>query len=246
MKSREFFVPVYYQLAEDLKSQIESGKLKPGDMIPSESQLGATYGISRMTVRRGISLLAEAGLIEAVKGKGNFVAEPKLDQMIINFRENKIFSEDNEDQLQFKLLEVTLVGADRETAIRLGLAEGKKIFRIRRLLIGKNGPVALDVKHLPYEKGKPMLEKEIEYVEFPKMVAKHTDDMIHKIEMFISATALSPEEASLLEATPEFPALCINQTIHSKNNKPLGISKLICRSDKSILRAISYPYSGRS
>ncbi len=38
-------------------------------MIPTEDQLGEMYGISRMTVRQGVALLTEAGLIETIKGR---------------------------------------------------------------------------------------------------------------------------------------------------------------------------------
>lgn len=246
MKSRQDFVPVYYQLADDLKQQIESGKLKPGDIIPSESQLGAAYNISRMTVRRGLALLIESGLIETVKGKGNFVAEPRLDQLVIDFQENKTFNDRlKEDNLQFKLVEVKLVGADLETADRLGIPEGKRLFQMQRLLTGRDGPVALDIKYLPYIKGSPLLEKEIEYADFPRLVASHTQSLISKIEMAITAVTLTPEEGSMLESNPGSPALCIDQTIYSRENKPLGISRMVCRADRYLLKAVSYPYSGR-
>ncbi|MCL6477289.1 MAG: GntR family transcriptional regulator [Peptococcaceae bacterium] len=242
MKAKKDFTPVYYQLAEDLKQQIESGELKPGDMIPSESQLVNEYGASRVTVRRGLALLLEAGLIETVRGKGNFVAQPKLNQVTLTFRENDSVKE---NKLIYKLLEIKRIKADPEIAARLDVLESTKVFMIRRLINGKNGPAGIDVKYLPYLKGKPVLENEIEYADFPEIVARHTDVTIHKIEMKISAVPLLPEEAELLKTVAGHPALCVVQGIYAKDGKSLGISKTVYRGETFELNAVSYPYSGK-
>lgn len=242
MKALRDFMPVYYQLAEDLKQLIESGELKPGDAIPSETQLVGEYGISRVTVRRGLALLLEAGLIETVRGKGNFVAKPKLNEVTLTFRENDTFKE---NKLSFKLLEVKRVPADPAVAARLGIAEGKKVFMIRRLINGENGPAGLDEKYLPYLKGKPLLENVIEYADFPEIVARHTDATIHKIEMGISAAPLMPEEAEKLKTVTGHPALCIIQVIYAKDGQPMGISKTIYRGETFELNAVAYPYKAK-
>lgn len=242
MKAERDFVPIYYQLAEDIKQQIVSGELKPGDAIPSESQLVNDYGVSRLTVRRGLALLLEAGLIETVRGKGNFVAKPKLNQATLEFKERGVAGE---DELSFKLLEVKRVKAEGKIAAKLSVPEGTKVFTIKRLLVGENGPVGIDVKYLPYLKGKPVLENEIEYADFPEIVAKHADVMIYKIERAISASLLLPEEAQILKTEPGKPALCVIQVIYAKDETPLGISKTIYRGETFELKSVSYPYAGK-
>lgn len=241
MNDERDMVPVFYQLFQDIKEQIESGRLKPGDMIPSESQLGKMYGISRMTVRRGLALLIDAGLIETVHGKGNFVAKPRLDRATLFFNETGVADEAGTSV--FKLLGVRRVEADVLIAKKLKLPEGTRVFMIKRLIIGEKFPVAVDVKYLPYIKGKPIVENEIEYADFPAMVARHTDVMIHRIDMSISATSLTPEEAELLKTEPRHPALCIMQIIYAKDGRPLGLSRIVYRGDMYELKAVTYPYA---
>jgi GntR family transcriptional regulator len=241
MKARENFIPAYYQIAEDLKHRIESGALKPGDMVPSEFQLVNEYGISRMTVRRGLALLLEAGLIETVRGIGNFVAKPMLNKATLTFEEKALV---NDSMAELKLLEVKRVKAGTEIADKLKVPEGTKVFMIRRLIKGVRGPVGLDIKYLPYLKGKPVVENEIEYAYFPDIVAKHTELMINKIERRIFAATLEAEEAGLLDAVPGHPALCVSQVIYAKDESPLGFSKTIYRGESFELRAVSFPYSG--
>src|SRR5215510_3828097 len=71
-------IPLYYQLAEQIREQIKAGELKPGDQLPSERELSERSAISRMTVRQAISYLEQQGVLAVRQGVGTFVAEPKL------------------------------------------------------------------------------------------------------------------------------------------------------------------------
>lgn len=75
---RTSFVPLYYQLQEKLKQQIESGLWVPGDRLPSEAELAETYEVSRVVVRRALAILADDLQVRRVKGSGTFVVRPKL------------------------------------------------------------------------------------------------------------------------------------------------------------------------
>jgi GntR family transcriptional regulator len=240
LKTREDFIPVYYQLADDLKQQIESGALKPGDTIPSELRLSAEYGISRMTVRRGLALLLESGMIETIRGKGNFVARPNWRQAKLTFEEDTLAGK---QKAKFKLVEVKRINVEGEIAEKLAVPEATKIFMIRRLIESESGCVGIDIKYIPYLKKKPIVENEIEYAYFPDIVAKHTDIMIYRIERYISATFLQAAEAKTLKTDPKEPALCITQVIYAKNDQPLGVSRTVYRGDVFQLKTVSYPYS---
>ena len=67
--------PIYLQIADDLRTQIESGKLKPGQQLETEFELRERYGASRNTVRDAIRRLMALGLIVTRPGKGTFVVE---------------------------------------------------------------------------------------------------------------------------------------------------------------------------
>ena len=71
-------VPLYYQLAEQIREQIESQELVPGSQLPSERDLADRYGISRMTARQALTYLVRQGRLMVRPGIGTFVAEPKL------------------------------------------------------------------------------------------------------------------------------------------------------------------------
>jgi GntR family transcriptional regulator len=68
-------VPLYEQLANLLGEQIESGKLRPGQPLPSELHLQQTYSVSRGTVRQAMRLLRERGLVVTVQARGTYVVD---------------------------------------------------------------------------------------------------------------------------------------------------------------------------
>lgn len=67
--------PLYLQLAETLREQIRSGIFLPGERIPTESDLSTSFGLSRITVRQALALLAKEGLIERFPRRGTFVTD---------------------------------------------------------------------------------------------------------------------------------------------------------------------------
>jgi DNA-binding GntR family transcriptional regulator len=64
---------IYRRIASDLRARIEGGEASPGTLLPSESALMATYGVSRGTARQAFADLESAGLVVSVQGKGRFV-----------------------------------------------------------------------------------------------------------------------------------------------------------------------------
>lgn len=78
--NKDSFVPQYHQLKNIILNQIKSGRLKPGDKIPSESQLCKEYNISKITTCKAISELSAEGLLYRIQGKGTFVSPKKLRQ----------------------------------------------------------------------------------------------------------------------------------------------------------------------
>lgn len=241
MRSRENLIPVYYRLAEDLKKQIESGELKDGDLLPTEAQLGEKYAISRMTVRQGLALLAEARLIDTIKGKGSFVTRPRLNQLVIDLKHSVA----SNGQLRPKLLAVNLIRNNPELANDLGFTGESNVITVKQLLFNESMPVAIEEKFLRYQKGKPLLETQLEYADFPELIAKHQESVPVRNDMVISVATLSADQANLLETDEALPALVIKQVIYSKDDIPLGVSITICHKDRFELKATSYPISGR-
>ncbi len=66
---------MYQRIASDFMDRIEKGELGPGDRLPTEVELGATYGVSRITVTHAIRVLQNRNLVYRVRGSGTFISK---------------------------------------------------------------------------------------------------------------------------------------------------------------------------
>jgi GntR family transcriptional regulator len=221
-------------LVNHIKDKIKRKLLKPGDMLPSEHELAAEYQASRTTVRKGMSILFSEGFINPVPGKGYFVKEPEIDTYTLYFNERGCVENYSDE---FKLLEARLA-TPAETCQQLG--DTKKSFVLIRWLIYSNKkPVAYDVKYLPYDKGKPIVEREIRYATIPEMVSRHQSLFSIKKTLRISAPKSTPELVKLLRLESGEPVILVEQKLFNAQNKPIGFGQLYIRSEYCSLSAVS-------
>ncbi|MFE7302583.1 GntR family transcriptional regulator [Streptomyces sp. NPDC057579] len=64
-------------IADDIRNQISTGRIKAGERLPSEAQLASRYAVSTPTLRSALAVLQGEGLVEKIHGKGNFVRYPR-------------------------------------------------------------------------------------------------------------------------------------------------------------------------
>jgi GntR family transcriptional regulator len=69
--------PAYRRIAEDIRQQIATGALAPGDVLPSEAELRGQYGVSNTVVRNALLILKAERLVEGRQGSGVYVADPQ-------------------------------------------------------------------------------------------------------------------------------------------------------------------------
>ena len=228
--------PVYLTIVDDIKKKINNAELKPGDAISSETSLCKEYGASRMTVRKGLAILVNEGYIYSIPGKGNFVQKPDYDKYIIKYNEmsNSINTVD-----KAKLLEVNIVVPDEKLANSLQITRNKNVIMIRRLFFTDGDPVAYDVKYLLYQKGMPIVEKEIEHATFPEMMSKSMPIFALKKELNIYAQTPDEEIKRYLDIYDNVAILVVEQKLYNNESKPMGLGITYYRGDYIKLQGIT-------
>lgn len=73
----------HHDIADDLRHQITTGGIQPGERLPSEAGLASRYKVSTVTLRRALAVLQGEGLVEKIHGKGNFVRRPRRKIMYV-------------------------------------------------------------------------------------------------------------------------------------------------------------------
>src|ERR1700737_1297630 len=122
--------PLYSHVEAVLASEINDGNLKVGDQLPTEDSLIERFEVSRITVRRAIQNLVSRGLVEIRRGKGTFVAAPKITQELT---ELSGFVEDMQAlgrKPTARLIGKKIVIADETVADQLSLTKGERVVRI--------------------------------------------------------------------------------------------------------------------
>jgi GntR family transcriptional regulator len=138
---RTSFVPLYYQLQEVLKEQIESGAWATGEALPSEPELARRFGISRVVVRQALAILEDDRQIVRVKGRGTFVAEPKLDARAGGLSRTLVVPRPAEVAIQALDLRPVQVEASIRRELEADLAE--EILRVTTCLSLRGVPLSI-------------------------------------------------------------------------------------------------------
>lgn len=152
MLNRATGIPLYRQIQDHLRASIESNEWRVGDRIPTEQQLCAQFGVSRITVVRALNRLADEGLITKAQGKGTFVAAPKW------MREPRTLLSFTEEMAErgmkpgSRILSSQLYSAPARLSERLQLAPGSFVWKIERLLTANGELVGLQRTHLPHDR----------------------------------------------------------------------------------------------
>ncbi len=156
-------VPLYRQLYYQLREAIEEGELEVGNQLPSERQLAAECGISRLTARRAVTMLRQEGYVRAYQGRGSFVAHSA--SRVCDHTTLRGFTEVMLRQgmtPSSKLMSSGVVPVSSEVARHLEVSEYDKVIRVRRLRLANDLPMALHTAYLRYPLCEPILEADLE------------------------------------------------------------------------------------
>ena len=229
-------LPVYQQIIEDIKKRIFRGELKPGDAIPSENSLCETFGVSRMTVRKGLAILVNEGYITSIPGKGSFVNEPDFEKYTLYYNEMSTAINTVDST---KLIEVKIILPSNKLQMSLNLPTNRKVILVKRIFYSGSEPVAYDEKYLIYYKGMPVVEKEIKYGTFPEMISKFTSLFAIKKELTISAQVPDHQISKYLSLYNSTPLLVVEQKLFNSEDKPIGLGITYFKGDNCRLFASS-------
>lgn len=229
---KQSVIPIYYQLFKYFEKRIRSGDYKPGDALPTEIEIAERFGISRMTVRRAIAELANLGMVYTQKGKGTFVARPKLDNVVFNL--NNFYDEIRQKGLdcRTKLLEARIIKADPLTAKRLQIDVNTRCLYFRFVIMADGEPLAYETKYTIYAKQKPILESELKDSSLSRLAAVHSNSTPVSSKKVLMASKTTEEESEILGVSCNTPVILVVQTVYDANKKPIAWGKTIYRGDR--------------
>jgi len=223
-------VPLYYQLETVLRQNISSGKWGLDHRLPSESELGSEFGVSRITVRQALASLEAEGLLRREAGRGTFVKEiPKftgtlklegsLDDFISIVKSTSA-----------KVLSIDRVLATQEEAEMLRLRTGAPLVRCVRVRSHRGEPYSLVVNDIPYQIAKK-LSKSDWGGPISDILQQKLGIQMGDARQSIRASLADVEMSRILGIRVGAPLLSVDRIVYSEDGVPVDRVLTHYRSD---------------
>jgi GntR family transcriptional regulator len=215
-------LPLYQRIADELRLRISAGEWKPGQLVPTESQLVAQFNVAVGTIRKAMEILEAAGLVERFRGRGTFVRRAQFDSSLFRFFRfvgpcgERIYPES-------QLLSRTNTQAPYDVVERLALKRGSRVIHLHRLRLIDNAPMLVEDIWLPatiFKKILEISESEIGPLLYP-VYEKNCGVTVARAKETLSVTTSGVIEAGWLKIAVGSPIVVLERTAFDHSGKPI-------------------------
>ena len=228
------FQPLYAQVKNLLVKRIGSGGWKPGELLPSESELAAEYNVSQGTVRKAMMGLEADRLVVRRQGRGTYVARHSNDAAL--FRFFRLVGLDGRPLTPTsKLLRYRVRRATRDQAAQLGVDVGASLHAITRVRAFDAVPTILERIFVPMTL-MPELEEALRERMTEEMYVIYQERFgvsIARATERLAAVLATAEEASQLLVDPGTPLLEVARTAHDIGGRKVELRISRCNTAQS-------------
>ncbi|WP_024333472.1 GntR family transcriptional regulator [Desulfotignum balticum] len=195
---KESSVPLYVQMADIIKKNIDEGHLLPNNPLPSESQLMKVYNTSRITIRNALLRLEYSGDIFKVHGRGSFVSVKKITDLISPSTSWRSLMEDQGYDVSYELIEFGEVWPNDGVKRELQIYGDEKVKKIKRLKKIHQDTIGLDLFFMPISICKFFKENYLKKHSIFDFLNSSQDTRITRIESQIRSAAIEDGDAETM------------------------------------------------
>jgi len=227
--------PLYSQVYSILYDRIVNRELLPGDQLPPESELVGTYDVSRITVRNAIEMLVKEGWVYRQRGRGTFVAHPKLEyglSRIVNFTEDM---RQRGFEASSRVLFTGLKKAAPSMAEQLRIEPGEELACIERLRLADGEPMCVEKSHLVHRYCPGILNHDYSKNSLRETKTRKYGIIWKRATQKIRAIVPSPDLAEALDISDQTALLYIERISYSQENIPVEFLQAHYRGDQYTL-----------
>ena len=224
---------VYGQI-EDWLAEAIGRRLAPGDRMPSEQDLAAWFGVSRMTLRQALAKLARRGLVTRTVGRrgGTFVAERKLEQdrtTLAGFSEQL---RRHGIQPGARVLFATQRPAGPVSAAALELPEGDPVHEVRRVRLGDGRPIVLEQSLFPAALFPGLLQCRLDGSLYELLETRY-GQRPHRARESLEPVTAGVREAEALEVAEGAPLMLVERVAYAQTGQPVEFARDLFRGDRT-------------
>jgi GntR family transcriptional regulator len=220
------FSPLYQQVKASMTRGLQAGEWRPGEAIPSETELAARFRVSQGTVRKAVDELAAENLLVRRQGKGTFVATHAEER--VQFRFLRLTPDDGDPGgMDRRFIDCRRMRAPTDVARALSLNSGESVLQVRRLLSFRGAPVVLDDIWLPSALFKGLTAERLSEYRGPMYGLFEAEFGVRMIraEEKIRAVAAVASVAELLALPVGAPLLGVERLSLTYGDKPVELRR---------------------
>lgn len=224
-------VPLHTQVRERLRERIADGSYGPSARLPTESEIGSIFGVSRITVRQALGDLQNEGVIIKVPGKGTFVARARPSQELARLEGFGEAMSRKGHRIVNRVTGHAQVKACSEVAARLHLPPEALVTEIRRVRYLDQAPVSFEVTYLPTHIGERLRHENLAERDIFLILERDYAIPLGHADIQIGAVNASSELADALRVVPGTALLRIERLTFTQDGQPLDFEYLTIRGD---------------
>lgn len=223
------FSPLYQQIKGLILQSLQASEWKPGESIPSETELATRYRVSQGTVRKAIDELAIGNLLIRKQGKGTFVATHAEHQ--VQYRFLKLVPDqgdlNTEGPAQREIVDCKRLRASAEIARALALRPGDSVLQVRRVLSFAGVPTILEDLWLPGTPFKGLTAERLASYHGPMYALFEEEFGVQMVRASEKIRAVLPDklQRDLLHLTEVTPLLSVERTAYTYNDTPMELRR---------------------
>ena len=229
---RQSMVPLYYQLKEQILKQIQSGVLKSGDLLPSETEMCQTYGVSRGTVRQAVNMLAEKGYVVKERGKGSCIRRPSLNHDLLGDYSFEMGILKQGLTLKTQTLLKEIIPGKKSISDRLEIDKKAEVLHLIRIRWANEEPWIYEGTYLEAAAFPGLEGRDFDKELLTKILVQDYNIQLDRVFAFVEPTMITEKYARLLQLQQDLPALVMDRVIYQQNNKPAFYSHALIRGDR--------------
>ncbi|GAB6907223.1 Transcriptional regulator, GntR family [Desulfosarcina cetonica] len=213
------YLPAYVQLANILKQRISAGIYEPGSRLPSEASLAKHFGLSAMTARQAVGVLAEEGLVKRVQGSGTFVQRIGVATSHFGLDALRDVFMDK-DNLDVRILKATVESAQGAPCSALGVANGERLVVVERLILYQGHPFTIQVGYARFDPESPIVETMLDTKMLTGLFFENTTSCFMKGELRLLPAFFNEQEAELLNSKAGACAFRLEHIFYDFSDQP--------------------------
>jgi len=227
-------LPYYVQVKDTFGSLIAEGAWRVGDRLPGEPELCRTCGVSRTVIRQALTEMTYEGSIVRRKGKGTFVAPPKIEESLV-----QKLTGFHQDMVERGYTPVThvlkqcAVAADAEVARRLCLEPATEVIEIERVRFVRELPIVHVTTFLPSSLCPGLLDEDLSRVSLYAVLEGKYGLALARGRRTFEAVPAGSRQAALLQVKPGAPLVMLDSISFLEDGRAIEYYRAYHRGDMS-------------